>query len=612
MALLFDQFNEPYISDFGIAKLADSQANVTGSAIVGTPAYMSPEQAQGEGIDGRSDIYGLGVILFELLSGQQPYHGDTPMSVVVKHITDPVPHILDVMPDLPPDLEFIIEKAMAKDRNERFQDVKSLADALNRVARGEPLSLGPVDSTLVSSAKTSTSKRPVQTLQGTVISKQGQVPGVPPSVPDIPIPAQAAPGSRGRRGVWIGLGVGALFLCVIAVAAVFLLKNNLPFLAGTRPTDTQIVMQASPTPQAGIATPTTDLISQPVATDTPGTLNTPEPSPTQTQPGLASIGGADLIAMLSGNDIWLINVDGSDPRQLTKDAASKHDLQWSPDGQSLFYISGKCVQNVTVPDGVVAQVTCFNAADYLDSFEVSPDGSMVAISINHYLYIVPYDIGALKGATTWIQLKNMKGAIFAYDPTKANQVAMKTVRWSKDSKKIAAVALTPSSGMFLDVVVIYDLTGCTSAAPCNSSIYYKDNFPGQRFGMNGYGTGGDKSPTIPSFAWDGESLFLLNSKIRNNVYGYLYSYNTSNQLGEMLDPLGHSCCYADARWSPDGSYILFTFQDLALGPNSKNQLYFISFGSIGTGTNYAPITLPSSFLTNLQDHPDPILRAVKK
>src|SRR5512137_2767515 len=114
--ILFDQFNEPYISDFGIAKLAETQGTVTGSAIIGTPAYMSPEQAQGESIDGRSDIYGLGVILFEMLTGQQPYHGDTPMSVVVKQITDPVPHILDVRPDLPPDIEAIIGQAMAKDR----------------------------------------------------------------------------------------------------------------------------------------------------------------------------------------------------------------------------------------------------------------------------------------------------------------------------------------------------------------------------------------------------------------------------------------------------------------------------------------------------------------
>ena len=109
--ILFDLYGDPYVSDFGIAKMASSQTNVTGSAIVGTPAYMSPEQAQGEGIDGRSDIYGLGVIIFELLTGQQPYHGDTPMSVVVKHITEPVPHILDVKTDLPPAIESVIEKA---------------------------------------------------------------------------------------------------------------------------------------------------------------------------------------------------------------------------------------------------------------------------------------------------------------------------------------------------------------------------------------------------------------------------------------------------------------------------------------------------------------------
>src|SRR5450759_872561 len=158
--ILFDQYGEPYISDFGIAKIAASQANVTGSAILGTPAYMSPEQAQGEGIDGRSDIYGLAVILFELLTGQQPYHGDTPMSVVVKHITDPVPHILDVKPDLPPSIEAVIEKAMAKDREERFPTVKALTKALEMVERGDSLDLGMVDKTLVTSSRTVISPKP--------------------------------------------------------------------------------------------------------------------------------------------------------------------------------------------------------------------------------------------------------------------------------------------------------------------------------------------------------------------------------------------------------------------------------------------------------------------
>src|SRR5512137_2755480 len=128
--ILFDQYGEPYISDFGIAKLTEAPGGMTGSAIVGTPAYMSPEQAQGEQVDRRSDIYGMGVILFEALSGQQPFHGDTPMSVVVKHITDPVPHILDLKPDLPLGVEKVIGKALAKDKHERYATCQALADAL--------------------------------------------------------------------------------------------------------------------------------------------------------------------------------------------------------------------------------------------------------------------------------------------------------------------------------------------------------------------------------------------------------------------------------------------------------------------------------------------------
>ena len=140
--ILFDEYGEPYISDFGIAKITESQSSMTGSGIVGTPAYMSPEQAQGGTVDNRSDIYGLGVILFEALTGQQPYSGDTPMSVVVKHITDPVPHILDVKPDLPLGVDKVIGKALAKDKNERFATCQAMADALGSISRGETLIIG--------------------------------------------------------------------------------------------------------------------------------------------------------------------------------------------------------------------------------------------------------------------------------------------------------------------------------------------------------------------------------------------------------------------------------------------------------------------------------------
>ncbi|MBL8098588.1 MAG: serine/threonine protein kinase [Anaerolineales bacterium] len=135
--ILFDENGSPFISDFGIAKLAESGSNLTGSGVIGTPAYMSPEQAQGKDVDGRSDVYGLGVIVYQMLTGHQPYSADTPMGVVVKHITEPVPEILKDMPDLPPEVDELIKTSMAKDKNKRFENTIELAKALNKIAFGE-------------------------------------------------------------------------------------------------------------------------------------------------------------------------------------------------------------------------------------------------------------------------------------------------------------------------------------------------------------------------------------------------------------------------------------------------------------------------------------------
>ncbi len=230
--ILFDQYNDPYVSDFGIAKLAESQSNVTGSAIVGTPAYMSPEQAQGEGIDGRSDIYGLGIILFEMFTGQQPYHGDTPMSVVVKHITDPVPHILDIKPDLPGNLEEVVEKAMAKDRTQRYQTVQALAADLTAVAKGETPKFLHEDVTLVGPPVTTVkAAKPVQSVAETVLTKRAQRADrhlhplqhlSPQTHRAVDRPGSRSPGSAGR-----------------CVAGILLLNGKFHFFAAPVPTQTQ-------------------------------------------------------------------------------------------------------------------------------------------------------------------------------------------------------------------------------------------------------------------------------------------------------------------------------------------------------------------------------------
>lgn len=134
--ILFDENGDPFISDFGIAKVTEGGSNLTGSGVIGTPAYMSPEQAQGVEIDSTSDVYGLGVIVYQMISGHQPYSADTPMGVVVKHITEPVPEILKMVPELPVEMDDLIKTAMAKDKTKRYETTIDLAKALNKIAFG--------------------------------------------------------------------------------------------------------------------------------------------------------------------------------------------------------------------------------------------------------------------------------------------------------------------------------------------------------------------------------------------------------------------------------------------------------------------------------------------
>jgi serine/threonine protein kinase len=137
--ILFDSRGYPAIADFGIVKVSEATANYTGSALIGTPGYMSPEQAKGDSeIDARSDIYALGTILFEMLTGQLPYKSDTPMGIVMKHILDPVPSILEAKPDLPVGCESVIAMAMAKERDKRFSTTSEMAKALAKVAAETP------------------------------------------------------------------------------------------------------------------------------------------------------------------------------------------------------------------------------------------------------------------------------------------------------------------------------------------------------------------------------------------------------------------------------------------------------------------------------------------
>jgi serine/threonine protein kinase len=144
--ILFDDDNKAYVADFGIAKIVESTSHLTGNAIVGTPAYMSPEQFTGDVEVGRySDIYALGIILYELLSGELPFKADTTPRLMKLHIMDPVPSIREIRAELPKEIDAILEKTLAKSSENRFQRVEDLRGAFESVIRVRPTLPDPAD-----------------------------------------------------------------------------------------------------------------------------------------------------------------------------------------------------------------------------------------------------------------------------------------------------------------------------------------------------------------------------------------------------------------------------------------------------------------------------------
>ncbi|MFQ3657465.1 MAG: protein kinase [Anaerolineae bacterium] len=129
--VLVEQNDHAVLTDFGIVKLAgSSNSHTQDGTIVGTPAYMSPEQATGETLDGRSDLYALGVILFEMLTGHTPYEGDDTLSVLLKHIQMPIPSLSEYIRVNNDAYDRIIMKALAKDPAARYQTAEEFASDL--------------------------------------------------------------------------------------------------------------------------------------------------------------------------------------------------------------------------------------------------------------------------------------------------------------------------------------------------------------------------------------------------------------------------------------------------------------------------------------------------
>lgn len=160
--IMLDSDGRVVLTDFGIARIVSGPTMTASGSMVGTPAYMSPEQGLGQPGDNRSDIYSLGVVLYQLVTGTTPYDADTPIAIVLKHVNDPLPPPTTINSTIPEALERIIFRALAKSPDERYQNIEEMVEHLDNLDASDTkiLPASPVQAAMAAKAKAAPSAQP--------------------------------------------------------------------------------------------------------------------------------------------------------------------------------------------------------------------------------------------------------------------------------------------------------------------------------------------------------------------------------------------------------------------------------------------------------------------
>jgi serine/threonine protein kinase len=255
------------VLDFGIAKVAAPDAGtgtLTGTGVIGTPYYMSPEQGEGHPLDYRSDIYSLGVVAFELLTGRVPFRGDTPISTLVKHVNTPPPRPSTVLPTLSSHVDDVILWALEKDPSRRPPTASAFAGAL-RSASGGGVATVPLDRTIVTAPPTN----PVTTETRPARAWTGPQP-TPTTLPSTSAPSDPASRKSGAPMALFAAAIGLVLVVAVAVAAGLVYANRERLGLSTASPSPTPVVTPSPGPSPSVA---------------PSSAPQAEPGPPLTTPG---------------------------------------------------------------------------------------------------------------------------------------------------------------------------------------------------------------------------------------------------------------------------------------------------------------------------------------
>jgi len=362
------------LTDFGIAKAASETQHLTRTGmLIGTPEYMSPEQAEGGTVDNRTDLYALGVVLYQMLAGRVPFQSTTPHATLHAVIYEPPPPLRQLRPDLAPAVESVVMKSIAKRPAQRYQ----------------------------------TGSEMVAALKDALVGKTAATIAAPAPRPTAPPQVAAPPARRRSPVVWIAAALVVLLL--IITAAVLLLlsgdtgdKNQTPAATvvaveetATRAassTATRAVPTSEPDATAtsvntSIPAPTAPPSATPVApTDSPPppTDSPPPPSPTPPPPAPpAHFGRLVFSSNRDGNpEIYLLDLEGGNPVRLTQNNANDWLPDWSPDGTSIVFTSHRTgsYDLWTMRANGSGQTSLVATGSWDDYPRWAPDGQRISLS----------------------------------------------------------------------------------------------------------------------------------------------------------------------------------------------------------------------------------------
>jgi WD40 repeat protein/tRNA A-37 threonylcarbamoyl transferase component Bud32 len=583
------------LADFGLAKIVEaSEALTTSGSSMGTPAYVSPEQATGKPVDQHTDIYSLGIVLYEMVTGRVPYTGETPMGVMFKHVYEPLPLPRKLQPDLPEAVERVILKAVAKNPQDRYDRAGELAEALHRAI---DLDAGPV------AVQAPAPQPAADDLDQTVAQPAAKTAPAEAGPTQPGTTAASAPALEARRPPWLWIGAGLLAVLVISGAIFFFAggesdPTGLPTgrteagLADTAANeantangagDNAAVTPAATEAPAGAATnvsapePAAD-----AATNEPApTLNSTEPAqnrPTITPPpaaGPTAIAGEAVVlpasarlgrgpineikispdgttlAVPSSPGVWLYDLDSLELIGLLDGQGSViWAVAWSPDGSQLATASEEgAVRLVDAASGEELRLLSGPTDSALGaaiSLAWSPDGSQVASGSEGGMVRV-WDTASGQEVNT------LTGHLYeAYG-----------VAWSPDSTRLVSASRDATvrlwdvaSGGELQVLdshldqvssVAWTADGsrlATGSADLTIRIWDGDSGQEQLV-MTGH------TEPIASVAWSAGGDRLASGAFDNTIR--IWDPASGEELGLLS---GHTRPVVSLAWSPDGSRLV--------------------------------------------------------